>query len=311
MGGDGGVIASNRRYMRGAGTADHTADSNRASKSETQTLEREDATERMRTCAITKNPLPFGGNNNSSNNNIVACPYGRLYNKEAAVEALLRRKASKNNNDSEDIDELGSHIRGLKDLYPVRFSYQATKDNKKSSSSPSSKGVVVPVCPITGQELNGTVPAILIHPGNLDNVNVLSQRAVKEMGWDSLQDEYGPMEEKIRLAPPPAELVEIQQALEEKRQLASSNKKKKDKKKRKKEKFAAATTTTTDNSNSTVQSLPPPRKVHKASLADVAATRVQTSVKNNEVLSSIFTTSSSKTNSMSQKERNDHLFARS
>jgi hypothetical protein len=29
MGGDGGVIASNRKYMRGAGTADHTADASR------------------------------------------------------------------------------------------------------------------------------------------------------------------------------------------------------------------------------------------------------------------------------------------
>jgi hypothetical protein len=28
MGGDGTVIASNLRYMRGAGTADHTADQN-------------------------------------------------------------------------------------------------------------------------------------------------------------------------------------------------------------------------------------------------------------------------------------------
>ena len=55
MDGDGGVIASNRRYMRGAGTADHTADSLR-SRGEKQVSDREAALERMRARALTKAP---------------------------------------------------------------------------------------------------------------------------------------------------------------------------------------------------------------------------------------------------------------
>ena len=207
MGGDGGVIASNRRYMRGAGTADHTGDSQR-SRGEKQVSDREDALERMTTCALTKAPLQFGGQT------IVACPYGRLYHKEAAVEALLRRKQT------EGQDELGSHIRGLKDLHEARFCLTKKADGRQ-----------VPSCPVTGQEFNGQHPVILLVPGNPDTYNVVSQRAFKEMGHDALKTEYGPFQDEIRLAPPASELDEIMEVLEAKRK-----KKEKSKKSSKKEK---------------------------------------------------------------------------
>ena len=80
MGGDGGVVAVNRRYMRGAGTADHTGDYKREN-SENQEY---NALEAMTNCALTKAPL-FPNNKNSTGP-IVACKFGRLYHKEAAVE---------------------------------------------------------------------------------------------------------------------------------------------------------------------------------------------------------------------------------
>lgn len=195
MGGDGGVIASNRRYMRGAGAADHTADSSRAQN------EKASLQERMQTCHLTKVPLNF-----SSQQNIVACPYGRLYSKEAAVEALLRRKQESNG------DELGSHIRGLKDLHSARFHVE--------------KGSNVPSCPVTGAELNGKHPAFLI-PKKGDEPNVLSERAIKEMGIEALQADYGPFEkvDMIRLAPPDSIMEEIREAVAKKQELEKSNKK--------------------------------------------------------------------------------------
>lgn len=280
MGGDGGVIASNRRYMRGAGTADHTADSQR-SRGEKQVSDREDALERMTTCAVTKAPLQFG------EQTIVACPYGRLYHKEAAVEALLRRKQQ---NDGQQQDELGSHIRGLKDLHEARFNLTKKADGNQ-----------VPSCPVTGQEFNGQHPVILFVPGNPETFNVVSQRAFKEMGHEALKAEYGPFTDEIRLAPPASELDGIMEVLEAKRKI----KKEKSKKLSKKEKKGDKTNSSNPRSPSSHRHRP--AKIPKMGVADVARERVKDSVKSNDVLSSLFSTNDKK---VSDKERNDNLFAR-
>lgn len=195
------MIASNRKYLRGAGAADHTADRQRGQNEKSSLLER------MRTCHLTKAPLNF---TSSTNNNIVACPYGRLYCKEAAVEALLRRQQD----DSKEVDELGSHIRGLKDLHAARFHVE--------------NGSNVPSCPVTGVELNGKHAAFLIpKQGRDEKVNVLSERALKEMGIGALQADYGPFEKKdmIRLAPPESSMEEIREAVAKKQQAEKANKK--------------------------------------------------------------------------------------
>jgi hypothetical protein len=266
MGGDGGVIASNRKYMRGAGSADHTADARRDKNDEKESM-----LERMRTCHVTKTPLSF-------RQSIVACAYGRLYSKEAAVEALLRRKQSEK-------DELGSHVRGLKDLYPVHF--HLTTD---------AVGNDVPTCPVTGVELNGNHPAFLIHnKKNVEQPNVLSERAVKEIGMEALQADYGPFESEnmIRLAPPESMMEEIREAVAKKHELEKTTKKssKKDGKKRKK----------------TDEVLHKSKALKTSSVADAARMRVASAVASNDVLSSLFT---SKTGSVSEKEKHNNLFAR-
>mmetsp|Transcript_34789 Transcript_34789/g.52521 ORF Transcript_34789/g.52521 Transcript_34789/m.52521 type:complete len:274 (+) Transcript_34789:141-962(+) len=229
MGGDGGVIASNRRYMRGAGTADHTADAKRsASLSDEVGADRERCRQIMTTCAVTGSSLnfqPYGAGEKkkdeadegvTAEGAIVACPHGRLYGKEAAVEALLRRK-QKGLEGGEEDEADWSQVRGLKDLHSVRFRVVAA--GKKGSTSfvgeHHSQQRHIPVCPITGVELNGAVAAFLIvrtkskkkknkEEEDTTQPNVISERAIREMGIESLQAEYGPFDEKdmIRLAPP-------------------------------------------------------------------------------------------------------------
>ena len=289
MGGDGGVIASNRKYMRGAGTADHTGDSSRSSRGEKQVSDRADALERMTTCALTKAPLQFG------KQAIVVCPFGRLYHKEAAVEALLRRKQSQDSSvdnnmvNKSGIDELGAHIRGLKDLHDARFSIIEKTDQEGALQLPS--------CPVTGQEFNGQQPVFLLTPGNPEMVNVLSQRAFKEMGKDALQTEYGPFKDRIRLAPPASEMEAIMAAWETKLSAKkSSSKSKKEKKRKERDNTKLAVTVETDSS-----------KQHNAKKMKTPSKGGGADVKSNKVLSSLFTTND---RVLSQKERNDTLFSR-
>ena len=191
-------------------------------------------------CSVSGKPLQFsknssdddGGDANNNNNNgsgsIVVCPYGRLYNKEAAVEALLRRKQGKG--DGAKRDELGEHVRGLKDLHAVRFHLVETEQGDGGKHRR-----LVPTCPVRGTELNGHITAVVLVPGRSGAVNVVSERALQEMPA-VVEDDHGPVEQKIRLAPPATVLDEIKRALAKRRAEEKSAKKKKDKKKDKKNK---------------------------------------------------------------------------
>lgn len=209
MGGDGGVIATNRRYMRGVS----------GPKVNVSEAERDAQIQTMKTCALTGAKLDYS--------NVVACPYGKLYQKEAAVRALLRRLEG--TNDRMEDGGIGDHIRGLKDLLTVRFHLIEKIENGEK--------IQIPSCPVTQMELNGIQPAFLIVKKksksvsqDSDQVNVISEKAIKEMGLDALQEEYGPFELSscIRLAPPASIMDEIKAKIEEKRsEKISSNKKKK------------------------------------------------------------------------------------
>mmetsp|Transcript_17111 Transcript_17111/g.25927 ORF Transcript_17111/g.25927 Transcript_17111/m.25927 type:complete len:264 (-) Transcript_17111:57-848(-) len=263
MGGDGGVIASNRRYMRGAGTANCTADNANYDKKE---ADKHVVHEIMTLCYLTKLPLQF------STQDIVVDPYGRLYHKEQAVEALLRRKTHRT-------DELGEHIRGLKDLKVARFHLQ---DGNK------------PTCPITNVELNGSKKAFLLPNSTNENINVISERAIQEMGAEALSGEYGDdilsKGRMIQLAPPPSKMEEIQETVRlthEQEKIAAKKKSKKNKK-RKRENQGDKTSRPAGKNIDSTQSI---------------RERVDSSVKTSKVLSSLFTTGT--------KKSADDLFARS
>lgn len=182
------------------------------------------------------------------------CPYGRLYNKEAAIEALLQRRRhqvqgedqlhKKHDRQNHPVegdcnDKIGKHVRGLKDLYDVHFQTLIKDD-----------GTIVPVCPVTRRELNGKVTAFALVPktnkkyskkgavastkntvNRISRFNVVAEKAIQQLGLESILSDYGPdntsnADEKysgkdvllIRLCPPPEVLKDVQNKLKEQRQ---------------------------------------------------------------------------------------------
>jgi len=268
MGGDGGVIASSRRYMRGAGTANHTADNTSHTKKET---DKEVMKEIMTLCYLTKVPLQF------SKQQIVVDPYGRLYHKEQAIEALLRRMENGN-------DELGSHIRGMKDLKTVKFQFQ--------------DGDTKPICPVTNVELNGWNTAYLLPNSKNENFNVISERAISEMGPETLRSEYGDdileVDKLTRLAPPPSKMEEIQERVKLQQEQEKISKQKKSNKKKRKH-----TKQIVDTSNKTIRK--------DSEMTQGVRRRVQSSVQSSNVLSTLFVKDKDK----HSKKNTDYLFIRS
>ena len=368
MGGDGGTISSNRTYLRGAGKACHTADhpSNAAKRAKIEDTER--AKLLLTTCAISgavfdltpnskqSNNSSINGNLNScSGEDIVVCPYGKLYKREEALEALLRRSQQINNNGSGGTTDvasgaLGSHVRGMKDLHPVRFYVTASASSNGGSSNSNNnngngKGRYSATCPITSADIgSGNVPSFVIvrsknpkkskdkkkdissstthtdETSEIDELgpNVISERAIKEMGIEGLQSEYGPFEERnmIRLAPPKAGGVfeEIQRMWEvrmEEERVAKLQKKKKKRKRDTTEDVVSVKQTMQTKTSLPTAAAPAaaasiPGK--KSSLADEARNNVQTKVAQNSVLSSLFGGAGGK--NLSEKEKKDALFTR-
>jgi hypothetical protein len=151
--------------------------------------------------------------------------------------------------------------------------------------------------------LNGQVAAFVLLPGRGDastsTPNVVSERAFKQLGKEALEEEYGPVELKIRLVPPFSVLKEIKQEWQTKLEAEKSKKSKKADKKRKLQNES----TGNDNGRS-----------KNGKLTEAARPRVSAAVKssnnnnnNNAVLSSLFTTADAK---ISDKDKRDNLFAR-
>ena len=232
MGGDGGTISSNRTYLRGAGKACHTADHKSNALKRSKVEDAENSKLILSTCAITGallylSPVTTNDSNSSggekgstvSGMDIVACPYGKLYKREKVLEALLYRSQTGGGGGHSNNNALGTHIRGMKDLHPVRFHVTASSSSSANgaTNSGSAKQMYTPTCPITGSEIgSGNIPCYLIVRTKKSkdktkdddevelNPNVLSESAIKEMGIAGLQTEYGPFveEDMIRLAPP-------------------------------------------------------------------------------------------------------------
>jgi len=196
----------------------------------------------------------------------------------AVVEALLRRKMQ------DEHTESLSHIRSMKDLKEVRVSVVNGK----------------PVCPVTNKELNGKIACYAVFPGRDGEVNVISERAINEM--QDIVADYGPIEEKIRLIPPPSVLAEMVEALERKRAESGSRKKaKKDKKKSKRKRDDEGDDVREENSKKSSTGTGSQQQ------STIAAISSRSASKKDGALSSLFTTSDKQS---SEKERKDNLFVR-
>jgi hypothetical protein len=168
MGGDGGVIASQRKFIRGAKDPDAVEEVKHVKQQQIM---------KSQICAQSSNRLEEP---------IVACELGHLFNKESILNALLEKS----------MNPVFSHIRGLKDVKTLIFTPNPKYSvaNEHDGEYPSKF-----VCPITGMEFNGIVPFVVLWTSGV----VLSDKAIREIGVDGLQSDYGPFlsEDIVRLIP--------------------------------------------------------------------------------------------------------------
>ena len=279
MGNDGGTIATQRSYVRGAKL--NYKDAEKKASVDTG----EGRQEVLNTCAISGVKLKHDGSED-----IVACPFGKLYLKEAVVRALLRRAQAESYVDQQVVSP---HIRGLKDLYTVRFATDCQ-------------------CPIIGQDLStGTLPCFVIaSKDSKSSFNVISEKAIKQMGISALQEDYGPFKEidMVRLAPTTDQFKVIQDALytkrvEEKKRKAEKRQKRKTSGKDDKEESTRKNQKRKTKGDAKLNG----KKVApiKNTAVSIAKATVANAVANDSVLSSIFVKNDSSSN---DKEKRDKLF---
>ena len=202
MGGDGGVKAIQKRFMRGYKDPNKRDDSKNIKEQQ-----------RMKTklCAISCKPL---------SEPVVACELGNVYNKEEILTSLINKT----------LNPSFAHIRGLKDLKTLKFTRNSLYDATTESSSTENSNHSQFVCPVSGDEFNGMLPFAFIWTTGF----VLSERAIREMGAEALQSEFGPFgsADIIRLNPSEEELPLLRSQMETRR--AERNSKKPSKRKHEK-----------------------------------------------------------------------------
>lgn len=115
-----------------------------------------------RHCALSNQPL---------SSPVVSDAVGKLYNKDAVLEALIVNGSNNAENKSK-VD----HISSLKDIVEVRFSSEEDSDGKNERRSPASKWV----CPVTNKSLGPGVKAVYLVPCG----HAFSENAVKEVAGD-------------------------------------------------------------------------------------------------------------------------------
>lgn len=160
MGGDGGTYVTGRQFIRACKTDVETEDASKSIKDK----QRRRALYCAQSGCVLEEP-------------VVMCQLGNLFNKEAIITALINKT----------LNSLFSHIRGLKDLKQVIFSKNPSFVSTEQML-PTENALAKYICPITRQDFNGCHPFVLIwNTGWL-----LSEKAVREMGIETLQIEYGP-----------------------------------------------------------------------------------------------------------------------
>lgn len=155
MGADGGSIPKRVELVK---------TKTKVPKSDTDKLAKLDS---FKYCALSKEPLQVP---------IVACKYGRLYNKEAIIKFLLDRKTFS------DVDSL-PHIKSLKDIVKLRVTPNPafSTANTLRVSEVSDSGSSPFICPVTGKEMNGNFKFIYLKGCGC----VLSELALKEISAET------------------------------------------------------------------------------------------------------------------------------
>lgn len=199
MGGDGGVIATQRKYLRGVTNLEDRKDDPKNI--------REHQKMRTKVCACSSQPLT---------EQLKACEMGNIYNAEAIITALIDKSLSPS----------FAHIEKTKDLKDLKLTanpiYRA-----ESSADPSAPSKYI--CPVTRTEFNGYQPFVLIWSTGA----VLAEKAIREIGIEGLQIDHGPFTEIdiVKLLPVEEEIPR-QIALMRRRREMTRKVKKEDKKRK-------------------------------------------------------------------------------
>lgn len=170
MGGDGGVLPTGRKFIRGCGKSveDKKEDGKNVTKAQIM---------RTTICAQSSEPLTEP---------IIACEMGNLYSKESMLLAIINKT----------LNPLHSHVRGMKDVLSLKFTSNpaySTADDTDDKSRPRF------ICPVTSMEFNGIHPFVAIWSTG----HVISMKAIREIGIEALQQDYGPfdVEDIVQLVP--------------------------------------------------------------------------------------------------------------
>ena len=170
---------------------------------------------------------------------VVADEIGNLFSKEALLTVIVEKR----------LPAEYSHIRGLRDIIPcIFFKNKSASDTASSNADAWSMDTWSPYsCPIANVEMNGRYPFVVLRKKKKSSissssssaeekpcVNVISEKALKQVGIAALQDEYGPFDEEdvIKLVPSEEErecLVHKMQSRRD-REMARKAEKKKTKK---------------------------------------------------------------------------------
>jgi hypothetical protein len=140
---------------------------------------------------------------------IVACEMGNLYNKEAILTALLNKT----------LNPTHAHIRGMKDVKTLRL----TPNKEPASGTDDRDSAPKYMCPITGLLLNGIHPFVVVWTTGW----VLAEKAIREIGIEGLQPEYGPFTaaDIVKLIPGEEEFVAQRTLMDARREAAKAGKK--------------------------------------------------------------------------------------
>lgn len=190
MGGDGGCHPNGRKFMQGTMECSKLEKELKAGPDK-----REQLLIRTRTCCLTNTLL-------EADSPIVADELGSLFAKEGLLTALVEKA----------LPPEFEHIRGMRDVIECRFFANPAPPPSRGVRDEMNVGLETWApfsCPVAGVEMNGRYPFVVLRrpgggaAGEDTRVNVLSEKALKQVGLDALQAEYGPVTEAdvIKLVP--------------------------------------------------------------------------------------------------------------
>jgi len=129
---------------------------------------------------------------------VAACRLGNLFNEELLLAALLEHTLNPTHS---------RYIRGMKDFRRLKLHLNSAASKETENAQWA--------CPITQEPFNGALPFVVIWTTG----HVLSEKAIREMGVDELQVEYGPFQpnDVVKLLPAQHEIEEIVAGIESSR----------------------------------------------------------------------------------------------